>query len=118
MIKFTMKSNLPKDYYESILLRYSNFLFGNITISGNMNNNSLCIICTIFKDGYRYTVNLFFYNDNLSKVYFNVTRLASGYILNLFAIEEDLDDLLEYIYNTYILAKNLDINTEEETTND
>lgn len=112
-MKFTMKTDLPKDYYESVLLRYSDFLFGDISISGNMNNNSLCIICAIFKDGYRYTINLFFNNDKLSKVYFNVTRLASGYILNLLAIEENLDSLLDYIYNTYILAKDLDINKEE-----
>lgn len=113
MIKFTLKTNLPKDYYEPMLLRYSNFLFGDISISGNINNNSLCIICAIFKDGYRYTLNLFFNNDKLRKIYFNVTRLDSGYVLNLMAIEEGLDDLLDYIYSSYILAKNLDINKEE-----
>lgn len=117
MIKFTLKTDLPKDYYEPMLLRYSDFLFGNISISGNMNNNSLYIICAIFKDGYRYTLNLFFSNDKLRKVYFNVTRLNSGYVLNLIAIEESLDDLLGYIYSTYILTKNLDID-KEKTDND
>ena len=113
MIKFTMKSDLPKDYYEPMLIKYSDFLFGNISITGDMNKNSLCLIACIFKDGYRYTINLFFRDNILKKVYFNVTRLNSGYILNLFAIEENLDDLLGYIYNTYILAKDLDITVDE-----
>lgn len=117
IIKFTMKSDLPRDYYEETLLKFSDFLFGNISISGIMNNNSLCIISTIFKDGYRYTLNLYFRNHKLRKVYFNVTRLDSGYVLNLMAIEENLDDLLGYIYNNYILAKNLDI-SKEESNND
>lgn len=56
-------------------LNFSDFLFGDISITGNMNTNSLCIICAIFKDGYRYTLNLFFSSHKLRKVYFNVTRL-------------------------------------------
>lgn len=113
IVKFTMKSDLPREYYEPTLYRYSDFLFGDISISGIMNNNSLCIISAIFKDGYRYTLNLSFRDDKLRKVYFNVTRLDSGYVLNLMAIEENLDELLGYIYNNYILAKNLDISMEE-----
>jgi hypothetical protein len=109
-----MKSDLPRDYYEPVLYKYSDFLFGDISISGIMNNNSLCIISAIFKDGYRYTLNLSFRNGKLRKVYFNVTRLDSGYVLNLMAIEENLDELLGYIYNNYILTKNLDITKEEE----
>nr|DAT36762.1 MAG TPA: hypothetical protein [Caudoviricetes sp.] len=116
-MKFTMRTELPRDYYEPTLIKFSDFLFGDISITGNMNNNSLCIICAIFKDGYRYTLNLSFRNDKLRKVYFNVTRLDSGYIFNLMAIEESLDDLLSYIYSNYILAKNLDID-KEETNND
>ena len=118
IVKFTMKSDLPRDYYEPTLYKYSDFLFGDISISGIMNNNSLCIISAIFKDGYRYTLNLYFRNGKLRKVYFNVTRLDSGYVLNLMAIEENLDDLLGYIYSNYILAKNLDIAIEEESDND
>lgn len=117
-MKFTMRTELPRDYYEPMLLRYSDFLFGDISISGIMNNNSLCIICAIFKDGYRYTLNLSFRNDKLRKVYFNVTRLDSGYVLNLMAIEENIANILEYIHTTYILTKNLDIATEEESDND
>ena len=117
IIKFTMKSDLPRDYYEPTLYRYSDFLFGDISISGIANNNSLCINSAIFKDGYRYTLNLSFSNDKLRKVYFNITRLDSGYVLNLMAIEENLDELLGYIYNNYILAKNLDI-SKEESNND
>lgn len=108
-MKFTMRSDLPKDYYEEILLKFSDFLFGDISITGNMNTNSLCIICAIFKDGHRYTLNLFFSNHKLRKVYFNVTRLDSGTILNLVAEREDLDDVLEYIYSNYILNKDLDL---------
>lgn len=117
IVNFTLKSDLPRDYYEETLLKFSDFLFGNISISGIMANNSLCIISTIFKDGYRYTLNLYFRNHKLRKVYFNVTRLDSGYVLNLMAIEENLDELLGYIYNNYILAKNLDI-SKEESNND
>ena len=117
IIKFTMKSDLPRDYYEETLLKFSDFLFGDISISGIMNNNSLCIISAIFKDGYRYTLNLYFRNHKLRKVYFNVTRLDSGYVLNLMAIEENIANILEYIHTTYILAKNLDI-TKEESNND
>lgn len=116
MIKFTLKSDLPRDYYEETLLKFSDFLFGDISITGNMNTNSLCIICAIFKDGHRYTLNLFFVNGMLKKVYFNVTKLDSGYVLNLMAIEENIANILEYIHTTYILAKNLDI--AEESNND
>lgn len=118
IVKFTLKSDLPRDYYEPTLYKYSDFLFGDISISGFMNNNSLCIISAIFKDGYRYTLNLSFRDDKLRKVYFNVTRLDSGYVLNLMAIEENIANILEYIYTTYILTKNLDIATEEESDND
>lgn len=112
-MKFTMRSDLPRDYYEETLLKSSDFLFGDISITGNMNTNSLCIICAIFKDGYRYTLNLFFSSHKLRKVYFNVTRLDSGYVLNLMAIEENMANILEYIHTTYILTKNLDISMEE-----
>ena len=117
MFKFKMKSDLPRDYYEPTLIKFSDFLFGDISISGNMNNNSLFIGACTFKDVYRYTINLFFVNGMLKKVYFNVTRLNSGYILNLMCIEENIANILEYIYTTYILAKNLDI-AEEESNND
>lgn len=117
MMKFTMRTDLPRDYYEPTLIKFSDFLFGDISISGNMNNNSLFIICAIFKDGYRYTLNLSFRNGKLRKVYFNVTKLDSGYVLNLMAIEENIANILEYIHTTYILTKNLDID-KEETDND
>ena len=113
IVKFTLKSDLPRDYYEPTLYKFSDFLFGDISISGIMNNNSLCIISAIFKDGYRYTLNLYFRNGKLRKVYFNVTRLDSGYVLNLMAIEENIANILEYIHTTYILTKNLDISVEE-----
>lgn len=116
-MKFTMRTELPRDYYEPTLYKYSDFLFGDISISGIMNNNSLCIISAIFKDGYRYTLNLSFRNSKLRKVYFNVTKLDSGYVLNLMAIEENIANILEYIHTTYILTKNLDID-KEETNND
>lgn len=116
-MKFTMRTELPRDYYEPTLYKYSDFLFGDISISGIMNNNSLCIISAIFKDGYRYTLNLSFRNGKLRKVYFNVTKLDSGYVLNLMAIEENIANILEYIHTTYILTKNLDID-KEETNND
>lgn len=114
VIKFKMKSDLPRDYYEPTLIKFSDFLFGDISISGIMNNNSLCIISAIFKDGYRYTLNLSFRNGKLRKVYFNVTKLDSGYVLNLMAIEENIANILEYIHTTYILAKNLDITNKED----
>lgn len=114
-MKFTMRTDLPRDYYEPTLTKFSDFLFGDISITGSMNNNSLYIICAIFKDGYRYTLNLSFRNGKLRKVYFNVTKLDSGYVLNLMAIEE-VANILEYIHATYILAKNLNI-VEEESNN-
>lgn len=54
-------------------------------------------------------MNLIFKDDTLRKIYFNVTKLESGTIINLMAEKEDLDDVLEFIYSNYILNKDLDI---------
>lgn len=54
-------------------------------------------------------MNLIFKDDTLRKIYFNVTKLESGTILNLMAEKEDLDGVLEYIYSNYILNKDLDL---------
>ena len=115
-MRFTLKNNLPNGFYEPIFKRYYRYLFGPIVISGNMNTKSVCFICGVFKNGYRYTMNLIFKDDTLKKIYFNVTKLESGTILNLMAEKEDLDDVLEYIYSNYILNKDLDL-IEEELTN-
>lgn len=74
-----------------------------------MNTKSVCFICGVFKDGYRYTMNLIFKDDTLRKIYFNVTKLESGTIINLMAEKEELDDVLEFIYSNYILNKDLDL---------
>lgn len=74
-----------------------------------MNTKSVCFICGVFKNGYRYTMNLIFKDDTLRKIYFNVTKLESGTIINLMAEKEDLDDVLEFIYSNYILNKDLDL---------
>lgn len=54
-------------------------------------------------------MNLIFKDDTLRKIYFNVTKLESGTIINLMAEKEDLDDVLEFIYSNYILNKDLDL---------
>lgn len=108
-MRFTLKNDLPNGFYEPIFKRYYIYLFGPIVISGDMNTKSTCFICGVFKDGYRYTMNLMFRDNNLRKIYFNVTKLESGTILNLMAEKEDLDDVLEYIYSNYILNKDLDL---------
>ena len=87
-MRFTLKNDLPNGFYEPIFKRYYRYLFGPIVISGDMNTKSTCFICGVFKDGYRYT-------------------------MNLMAEKEDLDDVLEYIYSTYILNKDLDLIEEE-----
>lgn len=112
-MRFILKNDLPNGFYEPIFKRYYRYLFGPIVISGDMNTKSTCFICGVFKDGYRYTMNLMFRDDTLKKIYFNVTKLESGTILNLMAEKEDLDDVLEYIYSTYILNKDLDLIEEE-----
>ena len=108
-MRFTLKNDLPNGFYEPIFKRYYRYLFGQIVISGNMNTNAVCFICGVFKDGYRYTMNLMFRENTLRKIYFNVTKLESGTILNLVAEKEDLDDVLESIYSAYILNKDLDL---------
>ena len=108
-MRFTLKNDLPNGFYTSILKRYYRYLFGPIVITGDMNTKSVCFICGVFKNGYRYTMNLMFRDDTLRKIYFNVTKLESGTILNLMAEKEDLDDVLEYIYSNYILNKDLDL---------
>ena len=108
-MRFTLKNDLPNGFYTPILKRYYRYLFGPIVITGNMNTKSVCFICGVFKNGYRYTMNLIFKDDTLKKIYFNVTKLESGTILNLMAEKEDLDDVLEYIYSNYILNKDLDL---------
>ena len=108
-MRFTLKNDLPNGFYTPILNRYYRYLFGPIVISGDMNTKSVCFICGVFKNGYRYTMNLIFKDDTLRKIYFNVTKLESGTILNLMAEKEDLDDVLEYIYSNYILNKDLDL---------
>lgn len=112
-MRFTLKNDLPNGFYEPIFKKYYSYLFGPIVISGDMNTKSVCFICGVFKNGYRYTMNLIFKDDTLKKIYFNVTKLESGTILNLMAEKEDLDDVLEYIYSTYILNKDLDLIEEE-----
>lgn len=108
-MRFTLKNDLPNGFYTAILKRYYRYLFGPIVITGNMNTKSVCFICGVFKNEYRYTMNLIFKDDTLRKIYFNVTKLESGTILNLMAEKEDLDDVLEYIYSNYILNKDLDL---------
>lgn len=108
-MRFTLKNDLPNGLYTLILKRYYRYLFGPIVISGDINTKSICFICGVFKDGYRYTMNLMFRENTLRKIYFNVTKLESGTILNLMAEKEDLDDVLEYIYSNYILNKDLDL---------
>lgn len=112
-MRFTLKNDLPNGFYEPIFKKYYRYLFGPIVIFGDMNTKSVCFICGVFKNGYRYTMNLIFKDDTLKKIYFNVTKLESGTILNLMAEKEDLDDVLEYIYSTYILNKDLDLIEEE-----
>lgn len=112
-MRFTLKNDLPNGFYEPIFKKYYRYLFGPIVISGDINTKSVCFICGVFKNGYRYTMNLIFKDDTLKKIYFNVTKLESGTILNLMAEKEDLDDVLEYIYSTYILNKDLDLIEEE-----
>lgn len=109
MIKFTLKNDLPNGFYEPIFKKYYRYLFGPVVITGNMNTNSVCFICRVFKNGYRYTMNLIFRDDTLKKIYFNITKLESGTIINLMAEKEDLDNVLEYIYSNYTLNKDLDL---------
>lgn len=108
-MKITLKKDFPKGFYEQIFKRYYRYLFGPIVITGDMNTKFVCFICGVFKDGYRYTMNLIFKDDTLRKIYFNVTKLESGTIINLMAEKEDLDNVLEYIYSNYILNKDLDL---------
>lgn len=108
-MRFTLKNDLPNGFYEPIFKRYYRYLFGLIVISGDMNTKSICFICGVFKNGYRYTMNLIFKENTLKKIYFNVTKLESGTILNLMAEKEELDNVLEYIYSNYILNKDLDL---------
>lgn len=108
-MRFTLKKDFPKGFYEQIFKRYYRYLFGPIVITGDMNTKSVCFICGVFKNGYRYTMNLIFKDDTLRKIYFNVTKLESGTIINLMAEKEDLDDVLEFIYSNYILNKDLDL---------
>lgn len=108
-MRITLKNDFPKGFYEPIFKKYYRYLFGPIVITGNMNTNSVCFICGVFKNGYRYSMNLIFRDDTLKKIYFNVTKLNSGRIINLMAEKEDLDDVLEYIYSSYILNRDLDL---------
>lgn len=108
-MRFTLKEDLPNGFYGPIFKRYYRYLFGPIVITGDKDTKSVCFICGVFKNGYRYTMNLIFKDDTLRKIYFNVTKLESGTILNLMAEKEDLDGVLEYIYSNYILNKDLDL---------